>query len=73
MLYKSFLSDGVISCCLTERRPFDRSYDIVFVEDKIMTNLYINIVDGAVEVNICQSAPRYPIYDAKGNIIYFGI
>ena len=69
MIYHAFLDGGLVSCSF-----YDKMYEISYVEDRrVKTDLFIRMVAGEPEVVVSQSAPRYPVYDAKGNVIYFGI
>ena len=69
MIYKAFLGDGLLYCYFC-----DSMYEISFVEDRRMkTDLFIRMLNNKVDVSVAQSAPRYPVYDSKGNVVYFGI
>ena len=69
MLYKAFLTSTIIRCEITEDE-----WEIVYVEDRLYkTDLLIRFTDGQADVRVSQEAPRYPVYDSKGNVINFGV
>ena len=76
LLYKAFLNRLIVSYSANKNpnNPDEMLYDIVFVEHRtIMTTLYLKVFRGIVDVSIMEEAPRYPVYDSQGNVVYFGV
>ena len=74
-LYRAFLNKLVVSYSATvDLETDERFYEIVYVENRmIKTNLYIKVYRDIVDVSVMEEAPRYPVYDSNGNIVYYGV
>ena len=74
-LYKAFLNNLVVSYSATKNPLIDETlYEIVFVEDrKTKVSLYLKVYRNVVDVSILEEAPRYPVYDSNGQVLYYGV
>lgn len=71
-LYRALWNNGIVSCSATYN-GMERSYDLTIVEGRVMSNIYMVFTASGVNISVCQSAPRYPVYDIYGNVKYYGI